>query len=131
MSTAKIPDVAILLYKAAQDELVLSMDMLSDSIVGFHAQQAAEKLLKALLTQLQIPYEFTHNLDRLVILLTSHGETMPTTVLTLDDLTDFAVGYRYSYLPPKASPDRQELIETVRILREHIVGRIAALSVVP
>jgi HEPN domain-containing protein len=131
MSNLKIPDVTALLRKAASDEAVLSFDTMSDSIVGFHAQQAVEKLMKALLTQLQVPYEFTHSLNRLLILLESHGEYLPATALTLGDLTDFAVEYRYSYLPPTLSPDRRELIECVRILREHIVARIAALSATP
>ncbi len=79
----------VLLLKAASDEAVLSFALVSDSIVGFHAQQAVEKLMKALLTQLKIPYELTHSLNR------------------------------------------HELIETVRILREHIVARIAALAALP
>jgi len=90
-----------------------------------------EKLMKALLTQLKVPYEFTHSLNRLLILLESHGEYLPTTALTLGELTDFAIEYRYSYLPPTLSEDRQELVESVRILREHISARIAALATQP
>jgi HEPN domain-containing protein len=121
----------VLLLKAASDEAVLSFALVSDSIVGFHAQQAVEKLMKALLTQLRIPYELTHSLNRLSILLESHGELLPATELTLGDLNDFAVEYRYYILPPVEALNRHELIETVRILREHIVGRIAALTALP
>jgi HEPN domain-containing protein len=43
----------LLLRKAAQDEAllgeVLTSDQVSDEIIGFHCQQAVEKLLKALL----------------------------------------------------------------------------------
>lgn len=120
----------VLLLKAASDEAVLSFSLASDSIIGFHAQQAVEKLMKALLTQLKIPYELTHSLNRLSILLESHGEFLPATVLTLGDLNDFAVEYRYYTLPPVEALNRQELIETVRILREHIVARIVALSAI-
>ena len=125
------PTVEALLHKAASDQALLSFDTISDSIIGFHAQQAVEKVMKALLTQLDVPYEFTHSLNRLLILLESHGEFLPSTALTLGDLTDFAVEYRYSYLPPTLSPDKQDLIESVRILREHIVARIASLSKTP
>jgi HEPN domain-containing protein len=118
----------VLLRKAASDEVVLHVDLVSDSVIGFHAQQAVEKMMKALLTQLNIPYEFTHNLNRLLILLEDHGEYLPSTTLTLSDLTDFAVEYRYSHLPPSEAHDRQALIETVQILREHIEGRITVLS---
>ena len=131
MNGNQTPTVEVLLHKAASDEAILNFDTISDSIVGFHAQQAVEKLMKALLTQLKVPYEFTHSLNRLLILLESHGEHLPSTALTLGDLTDFAVEYRYSYLPPAPSLDRKELIESVRILREHISGRIAALSTGP
>ncbi len=131
MNGNQTPTVEALLHKAASDEAILNFDTISDSIVGFHAQQAVEKLMKALLTQLKVPYELTHSLDRLLILLESRGEHLPATALTLGDLTDFAVGYRYSYLPPTLSPDRKELVESVRILREHICCRIAALSTGP
>jgi HEPN domain-containing protein len=47
----------LLLRKAAQDEAVLDHVLesieVSDEIIGFHCQQAAEKLLKALLSDLQ------------------------------------------------------------------------------
>lgn len=121
----------VLLLKAASDEAILSFALVSDSIVGFHAQQAVEKLMKALLTQLKIPYERTHSLNRLLILLESHGEFLPATALSLGDLNDFAVEYRYYTLPPVETLNRQELIETVRILREHIAARIAALAAAP
>ena len=131
MSASKMPSVDALRRKAASDEAILGLDTISDSIIGFHAQQAVEKPIKALLTQLNIPYELTHSLNRLSILLENHGEYLPATSITLGDLTDFSVEYRYSYLPPAEAQDRKELIETVRILREHIVGRIAALSNAP
>jgi HEPN domain-containing protein len=131
MAVAKRSSAETLLLKAAADEEILNFDSISDSILGFHAQQAVEKLMKALLTQLNVPYEFTHTLNRLLLLLENHGEFLPSTAITLGDLTDFAVEYRYSYLPPTLSHDKSELRESVRILREHIVGRVAALSTFP
>ena len=59
------------------------------------------------------------------------GETLPTTPLPLSDLNDFAVDYRYDLLFQHAIPDRADLIETVRLIREHVVTRIAALSASP
>jgi len=84
-----------------------------------------------LLTQLGVPYERTHSLNRLLLLLENQGEHLPTTPLTLGDLTDFAVEYRYSYIATGSYADRQELIASVRILREHILARIATLSTTP
>ena len=49
---------SLLLRKAAQDEAlldeVLGSKMVSDEVIGFHCQQAAEKMLKALLSDLGI-----------------------------------------------------------------------------
>ena len=54
------------LKKAAEDEAVLDLilvsDKISDDVVGFHAQQAAEKLLKALLSHLGLAFRRTHDL---------------------------------------------------------------------
>jgi hypothetical protein len=47
------------LKKAAEDEVlldeVLASPRVSDTVIGFHCQQAAEKLLKALLSYLNNP----------------------------------------------------------------------------
>jgi len=51
-------------------------------IVGFHAQQAAEKYLKALLTRHQIEFPKTHVIRRLLILL---EPVDPAMVEALDD----------------------------------------------
>ena len=46
----------LFLRKAAQDEAlldaVIDSDKVSDEVIGFHCQQAAEKMLKALLSDL-------------------------------------------------------------------------------
>jgi hypothetical protein len=46
-------------------------------------------------------------------------------------LNQFAVVYRYDSIPDLAIPDRPAIIETVRLIREHIVARISALSATP
>jgi HEPN domain-containing protein len=120
-----------LLIKAAEDESILSSDGIPDSILGFHAQQAVEKLIKALLAAQQIPFELTLNLERLQIALEAAGETLPSTPLPLDELSDYAVIYRYDLLFQVAAPDKADWIETVRLIREHVVARIAALSATP
>jgi HEPN domain-containing protein len=130
-SSGPLSEPQIFLIKASEDEQALQLNGLSDSILGFHAQQAVEKLFKALLSQLQVPYERTHELDRLHLLLLAAGEKLPQIPLSLSDLTDYAVVYRYDLLYQKNAFDTADLIETVRILREHITARIAALSSLP
>jgi hypothetical protein len=59
------------------------------------------------------------------------GESLPLTPIPLDQLNDFAVVYRYDLLFQFDSPDVTELIESVRLIREHVTARIAALSTAP
>lgn len=131
MNSGQMSQAQVLLIKAEEDEKTLGASGLSDSILGFHAQQAVEKLLKALLSQLNIPYERTHDLSRLQSLVVAAGESLPATPLLLSELNDYAVAYRYDLLFQVAAPDRTELVETVRLVREHVAARIAALSAAP
>ena len=83
MNDSSHTQAGILLIKAAEDEAILDANGIPESILGFHAQQAIEKLIKALLSALLIPFELTHNLDRLRIALEATGETLPSTPLSL------------------------------------------------
>lgn len=66
----------------------------SDEIFGFHAQQAAEKCLKAWIAGLGRRYPRTHDLMIMIEELFEAGED--TSMLdTLVDLNPFAVEYRY------------------------------------
>lgn len=131
MSSTPLTQAQILVIKAAEDEKTLQAAENSDAIVGFHAQQAVEKLMKALLSRLAVEFELTHNLERLETLLKASHEPLPPTPIALSELTDFAVVYRYELMFQVRPPDRAELIETVRLIREHVVARIAALSTAP
>ena len=131
MSSGPYTQTQTLLIKAAEDERALHPPENSDAIVGFHAQQAIEKLMKALLSALNLAFEFTHNLERLQVALEAAGEKLPQTSVQLDQLTDYAVVYRYDLLFLIAPPDRAALAETVRTIREHVTARIAALSAPP
>ena len=71
----------LLLRKAAQDEAlldeILTSGKVSDEIVGFHCQQAAEKILKALLSDLGIRFRKTHEIGALTLLLANSGHRLP------------------------------------------------------
>jgi len=125
------PDRATTLFrKASQDELVLEK-LLADSDVdddtlGFHAQQAAEKLLKALLCVRGVDYPRTHSLGVLVELLGTAGETLPGVVGDLNRLTPFGTTFRYDEGFSGASFDRSEWLTTIRALREFVESRMNA-----
>jgi len=50
---------------------------LDDEIIGFHAQQAVEKALKAWLVHLGIDFPKVHSLGALMDLLGVHGHPLP------------------------------------------------------
>ena len=81
----------LFLRKAAEDEALLDevweSDRVSDAIIGFHCQQAAEKLLKALLSERGAIFRRTHDLTELCDLLTDAGHGLPAELAAIDALT--------------------------------------------
>lgn len=65
------------------------------SIVCFHAQQAVEKSLKAVLFSHQIEFKRIHDLVKLARLLGDHGIMLPVMEDQLRRLNPFAVALRY------------------------------------
>lgn len=120
-------EAELLLAKVAEDEAVLAADV-PDGPFGFHVQQAVEKLLKALLCQLAVKYRRTHDLGYLTQLLQDHGETVPSGPVAIAEIESFGISYRYDALPETDALDRVASKQTVRVIREHMVARIAALS---
>jgi HEPN domain-containing protein len=122
------------LNKAAEDGVlldeVLASPRVSDTVIGFHCQQAAEKLLKALLSDLMVRFRRTHDLRELMDLLTDNGYAIPEALVDLDILTPYAVEFRYEFLPQEqeTSLDRQEARELVHRLRDWVESKIGRQS---
>ncbi len=91
----------------------------ADEVIGFHAQQAVEKLLKAVLTSRAIPYPFTHDLVELIDLLRSSGFELAETLEDVQGLNPFAATLRYDDAPaePDQPFDREWALECVRRTR--------------
>jgi hypothetical protein len=70
------PHAETLLRKSVDDRAVLDHP-LPPAILGFHAQQACEKLLKALLTEAGCEYPRTHNLAVLEQLVELDDQPLP------------------------------------------------------
>jgi hypothetical protein len=68
--------------------------MPSLSGAAYHCQQAAEKLVKAVLTQAAIPFPKIHDIAALVALLPA-GHRLKQRLGELQELTPFGVAYRY------------------------------------
>lgn len=69
----------------------------------FHAQQAAEKALKAVYQHLGKRFRYTHDLDELVAGLQNEGVTVPTEVADAAILTSYAWEARYPGLSEPVS----------------------------
>ena len=76
----------------------------------FHAQQCAEKFLKAALQQANIPFGKTHNLLALLELLLPSEPSVEMLRPSLEYLTAFSVQFRY----PGDSADRAVAREAVK-----------------
>jgi hypothetical protein len=75
-------------------------------IIGFHAQQAVEKSLKAALFSRRIEFRRTHNLTYLASLLRRNGMNPPLADGQLMRLNPFAVALRYDEMDvPSLKPD--------------------------
>ncbi len=121
------PHIQTLFTLAQEDETTLQFP-LPDQIYGFHAQQACEKLLKALISANNRTYPFTHNLEKLADILTDCGETLPATSYDLLSLEPFAVLLRYDLGGHLSASDKVLIRESVAALRQHIHARILALE---
>lgn len=92
-----------LLRRAGEDAYVLGQ-LAEDSeaaswVLGFHAQQAVEKAVKAVLTNQAIEYPRTHNLSLLLELLRKSEIGLPPDATELPRLTPFAAALRYDQVP--------------------------------
>ena len=117
-----------LLLKADQDTLVLeklkSDPEIATEILGFHAQQAAEKMLKAALAYHQIKILFTHRLTDLIDSLRDHGVVFPQDLEEVRYLTPFAVEFRYSILDEEDNEafDVQASLALLKRLRQWVTA---------
>jgi len=71
-----------------------SKDILAAQIC-FHAQQAAEKAIKAVLLSRQIDFPFTHDIEQLIEIAEQHKVDLTSDVRNAGTLTPYAVETRY------------------------------------
>ena len=118
------------LNKAIEDEYVVNRLLedaaAPDSMVGFHAQQAAEKLLKAALFLAEVAPPRTHNLAELLDLAATHCGDLPPNSEDLRWLTPYAVLYRYEGeadedAAPVSLHDARERIQCLRVWVEKLL----------
>lgn len=114
----------VLLRKARQDELVLQKLLndpeVDDDTLGFHAQQSAEKMLKAVLASRGVDYPKTHNLRVLIELLAKSGVHLPEPLSEITRLTQFGTTFRYDNFQPSSLGERVKWLESIKSLRSFL-----------
>lgn len=92
-------DLAEQLLRRAGDDEAAARAMLplkvTDAIVGFHAQQAVEKSIKAVLAARDVDFPFIHDIGGLADLCKKAGASLPDELDGIDRLTPYAAGLRY------------------------------------
>jgi HEPN domain-containing protein len=100
---------------------------INDSVVGFHAQQAVEKALKAVLADAGITFRRTHDISELLDLLTDHAVEPPPHADWLDELNPYAVAIRYG-LTGVTGLDREGALAAAREVWKWAADRLAKPS---
>jgi HEPN domain-containing protein len=86
----------------ASAEALYETEGISSANSGFHAQQAVEKALKAVLATREIDFPFTHNITLLMQLCEDAGFEIPEGLSDADRLIPYAAAVRYGLGDPEA-----------------------------
>jgi hypothetical protein len=118
LSTPDELNLAVILARKAEGDakvlrLIAADSEIDDESVGFHAQQAIEKWIKAVMASHGLPEERTHDLGRLLQILSAAEIEAPPGSDWLDFLTVFAVPIRYEELLDLESVDRDSVVALV------------------
>jgi HEPN domain-containing protein len=110
-------EASILARKAQADAVAMRKlagdEQISDDIVGFHAEQAVEKWLKAVIGGSGGMFEYTHDLRHLVELVRGAAGEFPFDVGEVIALTEYAVPLRYDELLDTEPLDRERTVALV------------------
>ena len=94
----------------------------ADAIFGFHAQQAVEKLCKAWLTLVGATYPRTHDLRALFRLIEDNDPKSVEDFMSLVDLTDYGVQFRYDAPADLLPLDRATVLLDLDRFRRKVVS---------
>lgn len=99
MSLPETEEALLLLRKAGEDRDAVAKFAedreIADSVVGFHAQQAVEKAIKAVLASCGDEFPWTHDLRHLIERLDACGRSLPSSLHGVRELAPWAVEFRY------------------------------------
>jgi len=122
--TAQLELAERYMKKAGQDQLLaeklIADQEIADELIGFHCQQAAEKIMKALLASRSLRIPRTHDMVKLMALLKNNGCPVPEKFESLNSLAPFAVEYRYDFFIEEKGPalSRSDMLQLVKQFRQ-------------
>jgi HEPN domain-containing protein len=108
--------------KTAKDEL--NTQKPATDTICFHAQQCAEKYLKAFLIYHEIEFEKTHVLEDLISLATQIDNSFIELIKFGKKLTPYAVEIRYPLFEEPTEEDAKEAIEMAEKIKDFILKRL-------
>lgn len=113
-----LAEVSRTLFRKATGDAAAARDLagnpdIPDEIIGFHAQQAIEKWLKAIIAGRGVTFEHTHDLRRLVLLAAHDLEKVPFDIDAVIALTQDSVPLRYEDLLDAEPLDRTATVALV------------------
>ena len=115
-----------LLLKAKQDRLAMDAVLGTQALDAacFHAQQAAEKCLKAFLAYRNVEFPYTHNLAKLIEICAGLDPAFRSLLPIVAPLTPYAVELRYddSFWPSEAVA--QEARSSALAVLEFVLDRL-------
>jgi HEPN domain-containing protein len=95
----------------------------------YHAQQAVEKSLKAVLLARGVPFPYTHDLARLITLVRTARADWPAELDAAASLTEYAVSSRYpSISGDVTAKQRREAVRLARAVMSWAQGQVRAAS---
>ena len=115
------------LRKAESDlvnaEMCLSAERALDTVC-FHAQQMAEKYLKAYLTAYEIDFPFVHNLEKLIVLCAQRDPSFLRIQALSQELTPYAVQLRYDDEFWPSAETAHQALDAALTIKDFVVDRL-------
>lgn len=108
-------------------KVLLSAGSDSPSIAAFHAQQCAEKALKAFLVRHEVDFPYTHDIRRLLDLCESNNAHWAVMLRETERLTYYGVTARYPGIGRSIS--RSEASEAIRLAEQTLNQALQALEI--
>lgn len=115
------------LRKAASDIVSMEASRAAGALDAacFHAQQAAEKYLKAFLTERGLAFPYTHNLAKLINICVEQDASFAELLPDADLLTPYAVEVRYDFEFWPTRPDADRALQATSWVCDFVEGRFA------